>query len=278
MMGLVSLPVMASRVGATRADQPLFVLRMLARQDLRDPQNIRVGLRQRHSRLQPAVHAERPLLTRRVGSQRERNPDIDLGEVADFDLGREHAGHGRRTPIEHQCLPDDRWIAVQLPIPIAVADDDLTRGAGCVRSVSEGAAHVQLRAPEVDQVRGHAARLQATRVTAPREHHTAPRRRRERIERRELRPVVQELRNRERSAIPAAMRVHGEHPAEVSGDFSGSGRSSRMLAKVKMTVLAPIARASVITTTAENVGWRRTFARRISDLEEACASSVSAVV
>ncbi len=57
---------------------------------------------------------------------------------------------------------------------------------------------------------------------------------------------------RSRAVCGSIIPIHPTRPESTIG----SGRISRMLAKLKMTVLAPIARASVSTTTNEKDGWR----------------------
>ena len=82
----VSLPAIASLVGATRALQPAFVAGNSPGQTLGNRANFAVGLLERHARLQTADDRVAAIIAaagRRI--RRDRHPDVGERQVSELD-------------------------------------------------------------------------------------------------------------------------------------------------------------------------------------------------
>ena len=100
-----------------------------------------VGLRVRHTRREATDDFQGAPISSLFGWVRdERDPDVDLAQVANFDRRLEHADHRDAFPIERERAADDRRIACELPLPELMAQHHHRLGARRVITGAEQSA------------------------------------------------------------------------------------------------------------------------------------------
>ena len=168
---------------------------MLARQPLRNRAHLRLRLRERAARREPAVHRQvvRRAVTRRLLVERERRPQ--LGAHRKIESRRHDADDDRLIAVGAHGASDDRRIRAETPPPQAVAEHDALRVRGHLFVGAERAPDRRVRVERVEERGGDEEAEDALRLVAAHQVRVPPERRRQMLDRAalELAPPVEKI-------------------------------------------------------------------------------------
>src|SRR4029450_3054217 len=190
-------------------------LRMIALQTLRDLVDLRGRLGDSGAGPQTSGEPVLAPIARQTGIESERNPEIDLTQIANLDLRRQHTSDRVRFAVERQRLPDDRRAAAELPLPELMAEHDHVLRARCIVSRREPAAGNSGEPPDLEEVRRRFVRAQSHGVAAAGHRQRRPRHGSDRLEQMQRLAQIEEIGKRGAPAVAAALGVDREDPAET---------------------------------------------------------------